>query len=404
MKATGLIVEYNPFHNGHYFHAQSSREKTNADILIAVMSGAFLQRGEPALLPKWERAKMAILGGVDIVIELPTLFAVQSSHNFARGSVGILNALGVKSICFGSEHGEVQDFTEHIKLEKEFQHSIDCKVKDFLQEGHSFPKAYDLALESVSTENHLQMLDIRQPNNRLGLAYIEAIQKINPLIKAETIKRKHANYHDEELEHSFIASATAIRKAILNDSREWSQYVPPSSYSEITAYVENEKPLMTWESLYPIVRSKLITTPIPVLSTIYGMEEGLESRLQHAAIHAVHFPHFMELVKTKRYTWNRIQRTLVYLLLHIDKQEANHHLSKLPTYARLLAASSNGRRYIKENKESFTLPILSTFSQGKESLLQIDQRAAYAYSLGYLSTMQVAEGAREFKQIPFIQK
>lgn len=403
MKATGIIVEYNPFHNGHYFHAQSSREKTNADILIAVMSGSFLQRGEPALLPKWERAKMAVLGGVDIVIELPTLFAVQSSHYFAKGSVEILNALGVQSICFGSENGDVHDFAKHLKLEKEYQPTINKQLKAFLQDGLSYPKAYDLALESLTAQHQLQLLDIRQPNNRLGLAYMEAIQAINPFIKPETIKRKHANYHDEEFQHSTIASATAIRKAIREDKLGWSRYIPESSYSVMTEYLEQQKPFMTWDSLYPIVRSKLVTTPLIVLSSIYGMEEGLESRLKYAAERTTHFAHFMEMVKTKRYTWNRIQRTLVYLLIHITKKEAHHHLSEPPSYARLLAASKNGRKYMKEKKESFTLPILSTFSQGKQSLLEVDQRASFAYSLGFPQTMQLEEGAREHKQIPFIQ-
>lgn len=212
MKAVGIIVEYNPFHNGHSYHLQAAKEVAQADIVIAVMSGNFLQRGEPALVSKWYRTKMALLGGVDIVIELPYQFASQKAETFANGAISILDAIGCQALCFGSESGNISSFLETIDFLAVNQDIYDENIKRFIQTGVSYPKALSLSFQAMSSTNHL--VDLAKPNNILGYQYIKALKQQKSLIKPLTIRRKNADYHDEHFATETIASATSIRKAL----------------------------------------------------------------------------------------------------------------------------------------------------------------------------------------------
>src|SRR4051812_18291343 len=174
MKAVGIIVEYNPFHHGHAYHIKKAKETTGADLVIAAMSGNFLQRGEPALVSKWTRTEMALNGGVDLVFELPYSFAVQKADTFAKGAVSMLIAAGCDSICFGSESGNIEDFYHTYHFLKKHQLQYNHAIRQYMDQGNSYPKALSLAFQSLeSTEN---IIDLSMPNNILGFQYVKAAE------------------------------------------------------------------------------------------------------------------------------------------------------------------------------------------------------------------------------------
>jgi len=238
MKAVGIVVEYNPFHNGHFYHIQETKKVTGADLVIAVMSGNFLQRGEPALVSKWARTKMALEGSVDIVVELPYAFATQKAEVFAFGSVSLLHALGVESICFGSESGDIQAFLQTLDIMKTKREEFDDFIQTSLKEGKSYPRAAADAFQSLQISQ--SAVDLSQPNNILGFHYIQAIHNLKSKIKPFTIKRTKANYHDPYMVDLNIASATSIRNTLFSksdslDLEPIQTVIPDTTFSHLLA-------------------------------------------------------------------------------------------------------------------------------------------------------------------------
>jgi predicted nucleotidyltransferase len=381
MKAVGVIVEYNPFHNGHAFHLQASKAAANADIVIAVMSGNFLQRGEPALISKWYRTRMALMNGADIVIELPYGFAVQQAETFANGAVSILTAAGCDTLCFGSESGDIDTFLETIQYLEAEQETYSESIKRFIGTGVSYPKAAALAFEQLPDSE--QFLDLAKPNNILGFHYIKALKVQKSPIKPLTVSRKNADYHDEHFASETIASATSIRKAIFSnekDQRDISQYVPEPTQRLLDEYFQLYGLFHSWENYWNYLQYRLLQTTPEELRKIYEVEEGLENRLIQAAMEASSFLEFMENLKTKRYTWTRLQRVCVHILTNAKKTEMPG-FADTPAYLRLLGMSSNGRDYLNKRKKHFDLPLVSTLSSYKHEEIQLDIRAARIYNL-----------------------
>ncbi|MEO2074932.1 MAG: nucleotidyltransferase [Bacillus sp. (in: firmicutes)] len=404
MKAVGLIVEYNPFHNGHAYHLSASKEAAQADVVIAVMSGNFLQRGEPALLSKWYRTKMALLNGVDIVFELPYRFATQKAEIFANGAVSILEAAKCESICFGSESGDISSFLHTIEYIKEEEKNLDDGIKFFMDTGVSYPKATALAFKQLQSSNNY--LDLTKPNNILGLEYIKAIQRQNSLIKPMTVTRKNANYHDEHFTSETIASATSIRKAIFSpkaESQGIDQYVPAATKQLLEEYFHHFHLFHQWENYWSYLQYRLIHSSTEELKAIYEMEEGLENRLQAAASQSESFQQFMERIKTKRYTWTRLQRLCVHILTNTKKVEMNSKLEKA-TYLRLLGMTANGREYLNKTKKDFTLPLVSKLSSFKGNMIDLDVKAARVYALGVPNYLKDEMFKQEFSQPPIYIK
>jgi predicted nucleotidyltransferase len=380
MNSTGIIVEYNPFHNGHFHHFNQSKELSNAEIVIAVMSGNFLQRGEPAIVSKWGRTKMALQSGLDIVVELPYKFAVQQAEIFALGSITILDALGCQSFCFGSESGNIDLFTKTISILNEHREQYNANIKKYIQTGINYPSALSKSFQELGLGD--EYVDLTKPNNILGFQYIKARNKINSKMKALTIQRKNANYHDDSFSSSTIASATAIRKAIFEDLQIIStikQFVPSSTYEEILEYKNQFGILHNWEMYWPFLQYQLLTSHTDEIATIYEVEEGIEFRLKKVAEKASSFYEFMERVKTKRYTWTRIQRMCVHILTNTKKAEMKNDFM-LPEYIRLLGISVKGRQYLNENKKNFTLPIISKLSSVTNHAIEVDIRASAVYA------------------------
>ncbi len=256
LKSVGVIVEYNPFHNGHAFHLEESKKAADADIVIAAMSGNFLQRGEPALVSKWARAKMALSAGVDIVFELPYKYATQQAEIFAQGAVSILSSAGCDSICFGSESGNINAFEDTYFFMQKFKARFEEGVKQFIKEGNSYPKALSLAFSSLSPDKTL--IDLSKPNNILGFQYLNACQKTcSQPPKMLTITRKNAGYHDENFTSETIASATSIRKALFSGDQDLEKirsYLPSSTLELLLEYRWNFGGFHDWEIYWPLLK------------------------------------------------------------------------------------------------------------------------------------------------------
>ncbi|ETI67963.1 nucleotidyltransferase [Neobacillus vireti] len=405
MRAVGLIVEYNPFHNGHAYHLEASKEAANADVVIAVMSGNFLQRGEPALVSKWYRTRMALLNGVDIVFELPYRFAVQKAETFANGAVSILDAAGCESLCFGSESGDLSAFHQTIDFLEEQHTRFDQHIKRFMDTGVSYPKAVSLSFRQLPESE--RYLDLAKPNNILGFQYIKAINQQKSPIRPLTVARKNADYHDEDFSSETIASATSIRKAIFSNEDGKSkidQYVPEPTKQLLQQYLHDYHVFHQWENYWSFLQFRLIHSNPDELREIYEVEEGLEHRLLAAALVSNNFQEFMQKIKTKRYTWTRLQRLCVHILTNTKKAEMAGNIEKA-SYLRLLGMTTIGKAYLNMRKKDFCLPLVSKLSSFKEKEILFDVKAARVYSLGIPNQYKSDMIRQEYKQPPiFIEK
>lgn len=398
MKAVGVIVEYNPFHNGHKFHLTQAKEHTNADIVIAVMSGNFLQRGEPALVSKWARTEMALNGGADLVFEIPYQFATQNADLFASGAVSLLGAAKCQSICFGSEDGDIESFLETHQFLKDHDLEFQQNVKEYIGHGVSYPKALSLSFNDLSPNK--KILDLTKPNNILGIQYVTAIHDQKLPIKPITITRKNANYHDQHFASESIASATSIRKSLFSQNGDVSglqPYLPPTTYDLLLKYKKEYGQFHSWEDYWALLKYKLIQSNPEELRNIHEVEEGLENRLLQSALYAESFQEFMEQIKTKRYTWARLQRVCLHILMNVKKAEIPK--KKTANYLRLLGMSEGGREYLNNKKKHFSLPLVSKPSASKTEL-ELDIRSSRLYALGATGENQNRLLKLEFSQPP----
>lgn len=404
MKATGIVVEYNPFHNGHLHHLNHSKWKTNSDIIVAVMSGNFLQRGEPALVDKWTRSKMAIAAGVDLVIELPYVFATAQASDFAKGAIYLLDALKCEFFCFGSEEGSLDSFhhTYHLLSTKETAYNT--AISKFIKQGISYPKALNEAYKIVSVNSPLPLVDLSKPNNILGYHYIEAASRLNASIKPETIHRVVANYHDDVKPSETIASATGIRKVLFGeqDLSSIQSFLPSTSLTELNNWKLNFQAFGSWENFWPSLRLIILRQSKTQLSCYAEVTEGMENAIWDAAMLSETFEAFMQKVKSKRFTWTRIQR----MLTHIYNEFTWEQLNKidLPTYIRPLAMNKNGQAYLQSIKKDLSLPLVSRVAAKKDdTMLALDLKAANLYYLGLQSSYAQKMIGSDYKIAPIIQ-
>lgn len=389
MKATGLIVEYNPFHNGHLYHLTKSIEQSNADVLIVVMSGHFTQRGEPTILSKWDRTKLALANGADLVIELPYAYSCQHADLFAKGAVSILTHLRVNELIFGSESGNIDELIqlESITRHPDFQTSLHKWIKT----GLSLPKANIKALEEFNLSPKLGS----SPNNTLGLYYIKAANELQSEIKIDTLTRIHSDYRDQAPTHDQITSATSIRN-LREQQKNFHSFVPENVHQTLNEHFNQTSTYHTWETYFPFLKQKILTLTPKNLVNIHDVEEGIENRLYSAMIKASSFEQFMNEVKTKRYTRTRIQRICANILTHTTKsliQELS--LGHGAPYIRVLGATKTGKQYLKSIKKEVNVPIYSKFDSKGHPMLKHEQSVTAAYSSilpePYCTHLNVAE-------------
>lgn len=372
MKSCGIIVEYNPFHNGHKYHAEMARKLSGAEVVIAVMSGNFLQRGEPAIMDKWTRTEEALKNGVDLVIELPFAWAVQSADYFARGGIKLLQAIGCDSICFGTDIEQPVNYAEFGHFVVENQAKIDALYQKMAQKTMSYPQQMTAVFRELYPE---MTLDFTSPNHILGLSYAKENARYKQPMQLFPLKREQAGYHDTTIKSS-VSSATAIRKALEN--KEWSAIetvVPNQTYSDL-----QQKPLLTWENYWPLLQYTLVSQSAKELAQIYQMKEGIEFRLKEASNQAKDFNDFINKVKTKRYTWTRLQRLATYVLNQVKQAEIEQVWQE--SYLHILGFTEQGQQFLKERKQKTELPVISRVSKEANQQLALSLRSDQIYRLG----------------------
>lgn len=374
MNICGIVVEYNPLTNGHLYHIQKAKEISQCDLLVAVMSGNFTQRGEPAIVDKWQRAKAAVENGVDLVFELPFAFACESADYFAKGAIQLLNSLRCQTIVFGTETLDKKSLRSLVEQSK--SEAYQKRVKLLLDRGESYPQAQAQAFTGIS---------ISLPNDLLAYSYVKQIIMQNAAIDFVPIQRTNA-YHGD-LSGS---SASSLRQRLKN-KQSISSLSPMQIHGELHDFNDYFEPLY----------AKLMFTDIEELNKIHLVSEGLEYRFKKKIASATNMTDFINQVKTKRYTIPRLMRTIIHVLLNDtsacrEKQDVG--------YLRLLAASHNGQMALRELKKTASLPIISRFSEIKHPHLALELAATQLYAMPLAPTKRIGIINQEYKQIPYIKK
>ena len=359
----GIITEYNPFHNGHKIHIDKSKEKTNSKYSIVVMSGNFCQRGEPAIFDKYLRTKMALLNGADIVLELPLIFATASAELFALGAVDILEKTGiVTNICFGSEEGNIDNFIDIANIlsnePKDFKESLSM----FLNKGLSFPKARLYALEKILNK---ELPFLNEPNNILSIEYIKALNKLNSKITPKTIKRENASFHSTNINGN-IASATAIRKALLENDFDQIKNVMPDNCFELIKNIDiNSIPVL--DDYSNILKYILKTKNIDEIRKIADITEGIENKIIEN-IDSDNITNLIYNIKSKRYTHTKLKRAILHIILNIKKEDQTYLKENLNPYIRVLGFKKSSSHLLKDLTENATVPVVTNLKNAKSVL------------------------------------
>ena len=415
MKTVGLITEYNPFHNGHLYHLEKSKSLTNSEYSIAVMSGNFVQRGEPAIVDKWTRAKMAVDSGVDLVIELPVIYACQSAELFAYGAVKLLDNLGiVNSLCFGSEADNIGILDLIATILVDEPEPYKKYLKESINKGNSFPNAREYALIShminIGFNNWQELKNtISSPNNILGIEYLKALHKINSSIVPYTISRKDANYHNTSLTGS-ISSATAIRKEIFKRASIESikNTVPLSTYHHLQYFFDNNKKYNSIDNFSQIIIFLAREIGPEKLKNIMDIENGLEKRIINCANNNTTINDMLNCISTKRYALTRLKRILLHLLISLDGPTFKLLHSHGPQYARILASNKKGLQLLKTIKENSNIQIITKFADYKKindsiihRMVEFDKRATDIFFLGLNNKNSISN--LDFLTSPYIK-
>jgi len=359
MKTVGIITEYNPFHNGHLHQLQEIRRREPAAQIICVMSGSFTQRGEAAILDKWQRAFLAVQNGVDLVLELPFVFSVRSAQHFAAGGVRLLDRLGlVDTLAFGTEYADPLQLQQTASLLGSSR--TQERLRLFLQDGLSYPAALAQAAE-LTTSSAAAMT--REPNTILALEYLQAIERFQASLKPLILPRKSSHYHDTVI-HSSLASGTAIRAALHAADCDW-QRLQPALPPAALHLLQAKQPLNLPETdrLFLPLKALLLRMGAPELRQIYTISEGLEYKLFSSIQKSSSTKELLQNLKSKRYLQSRLQRMLLYILLDISKEIIAQFDQAGPLYARVLAFNDNGRSMLRRIHQNTALPIITKTSQ-----------------------------------------
>lgn len=369
MKIVGFIAEYNPFHNGHFYHIQKALEVTEADAAIVVMSGDFVQRGAPAILPKRFRARAALECGVAAVFELPVCYATSSAELFALGAVSLLNQLGVVgSICFGSECGDLQILQQLADILCEEPAPYQDSLKEYLKKGLSFPAARQLAVSAYFAERHLPDCSslLNEPNNILGIEYLKALKKTGSHMQPYTIQRMVSSYHDTTLQPAY-SSASAIRMLLETTQQTGSAICFDELTSQIPAchleflkkeYCQSYPVLLNDFSL--LLRCKLLQNSKTQLNEYQDVSEELANRIYNHQNEFINYSQFGELLKTRELAQTRIFRALLHIVLDIKEKDVQQYLADgIHYYARVLGFREDSVKIVSEIAKEGSLPLLT---------------------------------------------
>ena len=379
MKKVGIICEYNPFHNGHIYHLEKIKEMYPDSMIILVMSSSFTMRGEISILNKWDKTEIALTYGVDLVVELPTFYSTNSADTFAFGAVKILNYLNCDYLVFGSESNDIELLKELANTQINNQ-DYDRKVMEYMNLGNNYPSSMAKALKDICKKT------INLPNDLLGLSYIKQIMLLNSKIIPISVKRTN-NYHDTKI-NGEITSATSIRNS-LEIGIDISKTVPKITNDKIIK--------VDLEKYFELLKYQIITN-INNLNVFQDVDEGLDNLIAKNIFKVSNYNELIEKIKTKRYTYNRLNRMFIHIFLNIRKNDT----AKLKeiNYIRVLGFSKTGREFMKTRKKEIDIPIITNYSDLDDSNLDFELHITYLYNI---VTNQNKMNLIELKSIP-IQK
>lgn len=390
MKVVGLITEYNPFHNGHKYHIEEAKKKTNADYVVVIMSGNFVQRGTPAIMDKYLRTKMALIEGVDLVIELPVCYATASAEYFALGAISILDKLGiVTDLCFGSECGDLSILKDIARLLLQETKEYKKLLTQYLKEGKTYPEARVEAIKNSSPIDYSHILS--SPNNILGIEYMKALLTLNSNINPVTITRITAHYHSKDLTNikkmdspvgktdthigitdtvGAISSATAIRN-VLKESTEiglLKSHLPPCVYD-----IMNENHLKTFpvfeDDFSLLLNYKLMTENQSSLTKYTDITSDLSYRIDNLAHSSLSFTKLGQLIKSRQLTLTRVNRVLSHILLNLQEEEfKTYNTTGYGKYARILGFRKTSSHLIRQIVNNETIPVITKVADAKNVL------------------------------------
>jgi len=358
MRTIGIISEYNPFHNGHKYLIDQAKKHGDGQYIVCVLSSNFLQRGEPSMISKFERAKLAILNGADLVFELPTINSCINAKSYAYNSLNLLNKVGIcDTLLFGSEAGNTKILNMISDILSNEPPSYKEDLKKHLSSGVSYPKARSLALENHFNNSEISEI-IKSSNNILGIEYINAIKKLSAPIKFDTIKRIGSNYLEENLETTF-SSATAIRKSIVdNGITSIKNQVPITTYKLLTETF-NKYDIVTTRKLDEIINFKLASLNKNDIYDFQNISEGIENRIYKMLDNHFTFNEMVTYLSSKRYPKTRISRLLIHILLDIKKDQLDTDIK----YARILYASEKGKDLFDVINKNSKIPVFTSFNK-----------------------------------------
>lgn len=379
MRIVGLIAEYNPFHNGHKYHIEKAKELANADYAVVVMSGNFVQRGTPAIMPKHLRAEAALKSGADLVIELPVCYATGTAEQFAYGAVSLLDNLGcVAAICFGSECGDIAPLKSLAKILCDEPTEYKENLQFNLRSGMSFPLARQKAIQAVCDSSHLKEL-LEQPNNILGIEYLKALYRLKSEIEPLTIQREVSRYHDTKLQEQF-SSASALRHTIENECFASLYGQIPSECMSILEDGYKVRYPVCANDFSLLLKYKLLNETSTSLLEYADVSEELANRICNRLNDYVSFEQFCELLKTKEITYTRISRALIHILLGVKKSDYDEI-----EYARVLGFRATSIDLLSKLKNSSSISLISklgkkdSLSNSAKNMLEIDINSSNLY-------------------------
>lgn len=393
-KVLGIVAEYNPFHNGHFYHMQESKKITEADSCICVISGDFTQRGEPSIVNKWAKTYMALCCGADLVIELPTIYSISSAENFASGAIKIFDSLKiVTDISFGTECNDLATLNNIANVFYSEPANYKTILNHELKRGLSYPMARENAVLMYLNDIKRYANVLSNSNNILAIEYLKALKQQKSMIQPNIVPRKNVYYNDQKIVDDF-ASATAIRKLMLNrEYAEVRKVVPRSTYQIIGEEYKKNHIILGIKKYEKEIIYALRVMPIEEIQNLPDVNEGLEFAIKKAASETNDIEELIEKVKSKRYTQTRIQRILLYVLLGITKKDMEDSKKMVP-YVRVLGFNSRGKILISEimnqNPKLNMITSVGKYVNKKmpknkqlTRMLDLDINATNIYTLGY---------------------
>lgn len=388
MSITGIIAEYNPFHNGHIYHIKNTYKLTRCQGIIAVISGNFVQRGIPSIIDKWNKTRIALLNGIDLVIELPVLYSISSAEFFSYGAVSLLNSLGVvDNICFGSECNDIEilDLISQVLWEEPSE--LKLHLKEELIAGKSYAKARSNSLIDFLNEkyNYNKSIDLKSilssPNNILAIEYMKSLKKLHSSIKIFSIKRQGEGYSNHNINKDF-SSSSAIRNFLKsgNDVRKLQSNLPDETYKLINKFYNCHYNFSMEDSIVSYLKYKCLFKKKSI-KNLPDVSEGIENRIFRAIENNSSYNDVILSSKSKRYAYARISRILCQFFLGFEDFNTSDLRQERCPYARILGFNKRGMEILKKMKHTASIPVYTKFPKKLDDILTLDLLATKAYSL-----------------------